>query len=202
MGERRGPWTVLSRRPAYTNPWLEVVEYDVLRPDGKPGLYGVVSPANYAIGILPVFEDGTTLLVGQHRFALDAHSWELPEGGGPKNQDPLKSAQRELKEETGHTARHWQGFLEMDISNSVTDEQSFSYLAWGLEGGARDLDGAEADMTVRRLAFDEALDLAMSGDIRDAFTLAMLAKADYMRRTGTLPEAVAKALTRTRERGK
>lgn len=199
MRERRGPWTVLSRRPAYTNPWLEVAEYDVLRPDGKPGLYGVVSPANYAIGILPVFEDGTTLLVGQHRFPLDAHSWELPEGGGPKTDDPLDSARRELKEETGYSAAHWQEFLQMDLSNSVTDEQSFSFLAWGLEGGARELEGAEADMTMRRMAFDDALQLAMSGEIRDAFTVAMLAKADYMRRTGTLPQAVAEALTRTRE---
>ncbi|WP_241094938.1 NUDIX domain-containing protein [Marinicauda algicola] len=202
MIEKRGPWTVLSRRTAYSNPWMEVAEYDVLRPDGSPGLYGVMSPRGYAIGILPVFEDGTTLLVGQHRFPLDAHSWELPEGGGAKDLDPLESAKRELAEETGYTARHWQEFLQMDLSNSITDEQSFSFLAWGLRKGERALEAAEADMTVRRLPFDEALDLAMSEQIRDAFTVAMLAKADYMRRKGLLPEAIAAALSPTRERAK
>lgn len=202
MNEKRGPWTVLARRAAYANPWMEVAEYDVLRPDGTPGLYGVMSPRGYAIGILPVFEDGTTLLVGQHRFALDAHSWELPEGGGAKDAAPLESARRELEEETGFKAREWAALLEMDISNSLTDEQAFAFLAWDLEPGTQALEASEADMKLRRLPFEEALDMAMNQHIRDAFTVAMLAKADYMRRTGQLPEPVLRALNGARENAK
>ena len=202
MNEKRGPWTVLARRRAYANPWMEVTEYDVLRPDGTPGLYGVMSPRGFAIGILPVFEDGTILLVGQHRFTLDAHSWELPEGGGAKDADPCDSARRELEEETGYRARQWAPFLEMDLSNSITDEQAFAFIAWDLGPGTQALDASEADMKLRRLPFEEALEMAMSQHIRDAFTVAMLAKADYMRRTGQLPEPVLRALNGARENAK
>lgn len=199
MNETRGPWTVLARRTAYTNPWMEVAEYDVLRPDGSPGLYGVMSPRGYAIGILPVFSDGTTLLVGQHRFTLDAHSWELPEGGGAKDTDPIDSAKRELEEETGYRAARWAPLLQIDLSNSLTDERAFAFLAWDLEPGRQALEASEADLETRRLPFDEALEMAMSEQIRDAFTVAMLAKADYMRRTGRLPEPVMRALDAERE---
>ncbi|WP_375283364.1 NUDIX domain-containing protein [Marinicauda pacifica] len=193
--QRRGPWGILSERTAYENPWISVTEYDVIQPDGTPGVYGVMSPRNFAIGVLPIFEDGTTLLVGQHRFTLDSHSWELPEGGGPKTDDPLVSAQRELAEETGYRADHWSLFLEMDLSNSVTDEQAFAFLAWGLSPGETALEASEADLKSRRVSFDEALHLAMTGEIRDAFTVAMLAKADYMRRRESLPAPVLRALT-------
>ncbi len=189
----RGPWTVKSVRTAYSNPWMEVHEFDVIRPDGKPGLYGVVSPANLAIGVLPLFEDGTVMLVGQYRFALDSWSWELPEGGGPKDVDPLHSAQRELAEETGLEAAHWQEFIDMDMSNSITDERAIAYLAWGLTQGEAEPEGTE-DIVTRRLPFAEALTEAMDGRIRDAFTLAMLLKADYMARHRLLDPALSRLI--------
>ena len=83
MSGSRGPWQVGASRTVYENPWLRLTEHDVTRPDGEPGLYGVVEFANLAIAVLPLFEDGTTVLVGQHRFPQDKYSWEIPEGGGP-----------------------------------------------------------------------------------------------------------------------
>jgi len=189
----RGPWTVKSMRTAYENPWMEVREYDVIRPDGKPGLYGVVSPANLAIGILPLFVDGTVMLVGQYRFALDCWSWELPEGGGPKDMDPLESAKRELAEETGLVAAHWLEFMDMDMSNSITDERAIAYLAWDLAEGEAEPEGTE-DIVTRRIPFAEALAEAMDGRIRDAFTLAMLLKADYMARNRLIDPALARLI--------
>lgn len=192
-GIARGPWTIHGERLVYDNPWMQVREFDVTQPDGKPSKYGVMEPKNLAIGILPLFEDGTVMLVGQYRFALDCWSWELPEGGGPKDIAPVDSARRELAEETGLTARHWHEFLDMDMSNSITDERAIAFIAWGLEEGEAEPEGTE-DIVTRRVPFGEALSEAMDGRIRDAFTLAMLLKADYMARHGELPEAVSRLI--------
>ena len=77
------PWRTLSTRLAYENPWIRVREDQVTRPDGHPGIYGVVSMRAKAIGVLPVHDDGSITLVGQFRYTLNEYSWEIPEGGGP-----------------------------------------------------------------------------------------------------------------------
>ncbi|MGL1180953.1 ADP-ribose pyrophosphatase, partial [Vibrio parahaemolyticus] len=73
---RRGDWTVLDQREIYDNPWITVTEHRVLNPAGGAGIYGVVHFRNLAIGIIPVEDNGDIWLVGQHRFPLDAYSWE------------------------------------------------------------------------------------------------------------------------------
>ncbi len=193
MAERRGPWLVHETRRVYQNPWIAVTEHDVTRPDGKPGVYGVVNFANLAMAILPVFEDGTIALVGQHRFPQDRYSWEIPEGGGPLADDPLESARRELKEETGLMAEHWQEILRMDLSNSVTDEAAIGYLATGLSQGDAEPEGTE-DLQTRRISFRAALEEVSRGDISDALTVAMLLRAYYMAQEGELDPALANAM--------
>jgi 8-oxo-dGTP pyrophosphatase MutT (NUDIX family) len=70
--------------------------------------------------------------VGQYRFPLGAYSWEIPEGGALKDVPAIESAQWELREECGLTAKCRTEILEMDISNSVTDKRGVSFLAWEL----------------------------------------------------------------------
>ncbi len=193
-GKKRGPWTITAEREAYTNPWITVREYNVIRPDGRPGLYGVMEPKFLAIGVVPLFENGDTLLVGQYRFAIDQHSWECPEGGGPKDGDTIAGGQRELAEETGYTADHWLSMGRMAMSNSVTNEWAEGLIAWSLREGEPDRDGSEADMVVKRLPFHQAHEMAMSGEITDAFSMLLLGKADYLARTGALPDTLARAM--------
>jgi len=191
---RRGPWTILSERLGYENPWMRVREFDVLRPDGQPGLYGVMEPRQAAIGVLPVFDNGDTVLVGQHRFALDAWSWELPEGGGPEGVAPLESAKRELEEETGLRAAHWRPLSEFDVSNSITSERAYSFIAWGLSEGTPEREGTEADMQMRRLPLREALEMAISGTIRDGFSMIMLMAAVEQARRGALDPGLSRSI--------
>ena len=192
-GARVGPWTVRTSREVYRNPWISVADYAVTRPDGTPGQYGVVSFANFAVGVLPVDSEGMTTLVGQHRFPFDAYSWELPEGGGAVGIDPLTSAQRELLEETGFRARHWLEFASFDLSNSVTDEKGVCYLAWDLEAGPAAPEPDEV-LAHRRISFSALHEMVLRGDIRDSLTIIMVLKARALAQAGLLPEDVARLL--------
>ena len=88
------PWQITGQKEIYANPWIEVTEYKVINPSGGNGIYGKVHFKNYAIGIVPLDEEGNTWLVGQYRFVLNQYSWEIPEGCGALDNDPLESAKR------------------------------------------------------------------------------------------------------------
>ena len=171
--ETGNPWRVLSSELRYENAWIDVVHHDVLTPSGTPGIYGVVHFHNRAIGVLPIDAEGYIWLVGQYRFALGRYSWEIPEGGGPLDVDPLVSAQRELKEETGIEAATWRKLMELDLSNSVSDEHAYLYLATDLFFGESRPDDTES-LAVRRLPFDEAYAMALDGRITDAMSVAAI----------------------------
>lgn len=192
---RGRPWTMGPPRPIYDNPWISVTEYDAVAPTGADALYGVVSFKNFAMAILPVHDDGTITLVGQNRLPFGDYSWEIPEGGGPLADDPLESAKRELLEETGMEAAHWREILRMQLSNSVTDEHAFGYLATGLTQVQAEPqgDGTE-DILMARVPFREALEAAVGGYMQDALTVAMLLRGYHMAREGALPRELSAAM--------
>lgn len=169
VGEDRGPWKVLDSSAVYENPWISVREDRVTRPDGEPGIYGVVHYKNVAVGVLAV-EDDHLYLVGQHRYPLDLYSWEIPEGGCPEGEEPLQAARRELLEETGFVAGNWRRLGEVYFSNSVSDEYGVWFLATDLERGERQPEGTEV-LGVRRVPVGEALDMALDGRITDSLSL-------------------------------
>jgi 8-oxo-dGDP phosphatase len=170
------PWRRTSSRVVYTNPWIRVREDRVVRPDGQAGIYGVVELRNLALGCVPLFADGTTVLVGQHRYTLGAYSWEIPEGGGDPQRDPLAEIRRELKEETGLSAATWTPLGRVHTSNSVTDELGLLWLAEGLTEGAQEPDGTEVLQTWR-LPLAEAVEMAADGRLTDSLTVAGLLRA-------------------------
>jgi 8-oxo-dGTP pyrophosphatase MutT (NUDIX family) len=167
--EISNPWQKISTQLIYENPWIRVHEDRVIRPDGAPGIYGVVEFRNRAIGVL-AYEDGDIYLVGQFRYSLNQYSWEIPEGGCPESEDPLDAAKRELQEETGITAENWQLMGQSHLSNSVSDELAIWYLAQGLSHGPISPEGTE-QLTLRRLPIDEALRMVLNGEITDAISM-------------------------------
>lgn len=189
------PWVRGPAKLVYDNPWIRVTEYAATAPTGAPATYGLVSYKNLAIAVLPLFDDGTTMLVGQNRLPLMDYSWEIPEGGGPLEVDPLESARRELAEETGLAAAEWREILRAQLSNSVTDERAVGYLATGLSAadGAHHVDDTEALEQVR-VPFREALEAAVAGHLQDVLTVAMLLKAYHMAREGLLAPALSRAM--------
>lgn len=175
----QNPWTVLETEQKYSNPWITVREDQVINPGGGRGIYGVVSMKNKAIGIIPIDDEGNTWLVGQYRYPLDEYSWEIPMGGGPVEIDPLESAKRELKEETGFTADRWTKIARLHTSNSVTDEEGFVFLAEELTAGDTEPEETE-DLKLWKLPFTEAVKMAMDDRITDAISVAALLKADRL----------------------
>lgn len=173
------PWTVLSEKQVYDNKWIRLTEFDVINPSGGKGIYGKVHFKNLAIGIVPVDEDWHTWLVGQYRFTLDRYSWEIPEGGGPLEIEPLESAKRELLEETGLEASEWTPIMNLHLSNSVTDEYAIIYLARGLKQGVATPDETE-QLQVKRIPFEEAWQMVESGAITDAMSVAAIQKVKWM----------------------
>lgn len=171
------PWTTLSSEQKYDNNWITVTEHQVLNAAQAPGTYGTVHFKNLAIGIIPVDVHGFTWLVGQYRYPLKSYSWEIPEGGGKLAVPPLETAKRELKEETGLEAGHWEQILEMHLSNSVTDERAIVFLATELTEGPSSPDEDEV-LAIRRVSLTEALQMVERGEITDAISVVAIMKAE------------------------
>jgi 8-oxo-dGTP pyrophosphatase MutT (NUDIX family) len=166
-----GPWRRRTRRVGYANPWVTVWHDEVDRPDGEPGIYGVVHFANLAAGVVVLDDEDRVLLVGQHRYTVDSYSWELPEGGVPAGEGALEGIIRELREETGVEADDWRELVRFQLSNSITDEAGvlFAARATGVAGEATPEPTEELE--VRWLPFAEALAMARDGRISDAMTI-------------------------------
>lgn len=164
------PWTTLTKQQVYENPWIAVEHHTVLTPSKTDGIYGIVHFKNKAIGIIPLDEEGNTWLVGQYRYPLSEYSWEIPEGGCPIAESMLKTAKRELKEETGIVAKKWTKIVDLCTSNSVTDERGACFVAQGLTFGAMELEETE-DITVRKIPFTHAVEMVMRGKITDALAI-------------------------------
>lgn len=165
------PWTTLSTREVYRNPWIRVREDQVRNPRGGPGIYGVVEYRNRAVGVIPIDDDGCTWLVGQYRYTHDSYEWEIPEGGCPEGEALEACARRELREETGLEA----GSLtllaaDLQLSNSVSDERAYLFVARDLSHVGAEPEDTE-ELAVWRLPLTEAIAMAVDGRIRDAMSV-------------------------------
>lgn len=179
----QNPWQTLSTTVAFENPWFRVTVHDTIAPDGSRPVYGKISFRNKAVAIIPIDEEDHTWLVGQWRYTLGEYSWELPMGGSPVATDPLESARRELKEETGLSAARWELLLRLHTSNSITDEEGFVYVARELSAGPPEFDVTE-QLEIRRLPLAEAVAMALDGRITDAMSVAGLLALDRQRTGG------------------
>ncbi|MDQ3128090.1 MAG: NUDIX hydrolase [Chloroflexota bacterium] len=167
---RVGPWFRRSRSTGYANPWISVWHDEVDRPDGSPGIYGVVHFENLAVGVVVLDDEDRVLLVGQHRYTLDVYSWEIPEGGVPPGESALEGARRELREETGVEADDWRELVRFHLSNSVSDEAGVVFAAHAVEHRTAAPEPSE-ELQTRWIPLDEALAMTTDGRITDAITI-------------------------------
>jgi 8-oxo-dGTP pyrophosphatase MutT (NUDIX family) len=183
-GQARGPWRVKTTRKVYKNPWIRVREDEVVRPDGGDGIYGVVE-FEPAVAIVALTDDGDVYLVGQYRYPTQSYSWEVIEGYALTGESPTDAARRELREESGLLASDWTELGHIEISNSVTDQIGFMFLARGLSQGEASPDVTE-QLSLVKVPLAEALAAVMDGRMFDAFSVCALTRAAW--RLGVLPK--------------
>lgn len=177
------PWQTQSSRIVYRNSWIRVREDQVTRPDGEPGIYGVVE-IRPSVGIVAINQDDEIALVGQWRYSVSRYSWEIPRGGSHAGEtDMLAVAKRELAEEAGITAEHWRVLGPVDVCNGVADDVQTLFCATGLHACETRLD-PEEDIAVMWHPFEEAVRMAMDGRITEVCSVAAILWAARLRNGG------------------
>lgn len=168
---------------AYDGPFLKVQRDQVTLPDGMSATREYIRHPG-AVVILPVFDDGTILLERQFRYPLDQIFIEFPAGKIDPGEDPLACAQRELREETGYTARDWRFVCTIHNAIAYSDEHLDLYIAEGLTAGPSALDKGEfLDVFTAQLA--DLITWIREGKVTDvktiigAFWLEKLARKEW-----------------------
>ena len=178
---KENPWTKLDSKVIYRNPWLTLREDSVLRPDGERGIYSVFE-TRIATGVVALTPTGEIYLVGQFRYATDVYSWEIVEGGSEPCEEPLIAAQRDLMEEAGLIAETWTPLGgEIHLSNCISSEAGFLYLAEGLTETEKAPDATEI-LEVKTVPFRDAVRMVESGEIQDAMSIMGILRTERLLR--------------------
>jgi len=162
--------TTLSSREVYRNQWMRVREDQILRSNGKRGIYGVVEKEDCAI-ILPIDKE-RVWLVEQFRYTIQERVMELPQGGWEMEvENPEELARGELKEELGLNAAEMTYLGWLWIAYGFTRQKNHVFLATGLTETEKDPDPEEHDLVVRCVAVEEFEEMMLNGTIRDNCTV-------------------------------
>jgi len=155
---------------------------EVRLPNGHLASLEVVHHPGGAAAVAIDAEDRVCLL-RQYRYVADGWLWELPAGKLEPNEPPLVTAQRELIEEAGVSARDWLSLGSYLSSPGIFTEVLHLFLATGVEAAAVAHEQAEV-IEVHWVPFSEACGWAESGRLRDGKTAMGLLRARYVRSQG------------------
>lgn len=174
----RGPFKVKSSKQVYKNPWIEVREDAVVRPDGNNGIFGILSVFP-GVSVLPMDREGNVYLTEEYHYGAGEHTIEVVSGGIDEGEDKLAGGKRELREETGFTAEEWIYLGYVRPLTTVMDHINHLYLARTLIEGPRD---PSEILNVMKVPFATAHTWAMEGKIiHCASTVVILKAAEFLR---------------------
>lgn len=167
----KNPWKTLSRKLVYKNPWIKVFEDQVIRPDGKKGIYGFVDfYGNGSVAVVPIDNDQKIYLAGQWRYTYPKMSWDIITGFVKRNEIPLSAAKRELKEELGLIARKWVNLGKSHESAGVTKDIKTTFLATGLKKTQANREGTEK-IKIKKITILQAIQMIEKGQMSDAASI-------------------------------
>lgn len=159
---------------------LHVMKDRIRLPDGNEGIREYCRHGG-AVAVVPLTDDGKIVCVRQYRYALGRVTLEIPAGKlDYAGEVPLDAAVRELREETGYSAKSIVPIGELNTSPALLTEVIYMYLAEGLTPGDTDPDDDEF-LEIVELPLDELVDMVISGEIKDAKTQAAILKVWAMK---------------------
>jgi ADP-ribose pyrophosphatase len=174
------PWTTLSTRPVYQNPWTKVREDIAKLPNGKTTIYGVIECTD-CVGVLPFVDDEHVVMVRQYRYVFgEAHRWEMPTGGVKPGETPEAAARRELREEAGYDAGDLRHVSSYFTSKSIMREIGHLYIGRQLTQVKAVPDETEF-LEIGILPFAHVLQMVLDSDIRDSMTIIAVLHAARLR---------------------
>lgn len=182
----RSTYQVLNREERFKGNIFSIVSDTVAMPgDGAANRDIMIHPG--AVGVVALDDAGQVVLVRQYRHAVGDYLWELPAGLIDVAGEPLEhAAARELVEEADLQAAEWQLLVDLHTTPGASNEVIRLFLARGLTpaGSQYVRRDEEADMTVRRIPLDDAIDMAFAGEITNGPTVAGLLAVARLRDRG------------------
>lgn len=172
----REPFSRLQREVLIENAWHRYCRDRYVQADGSEGVYYYVDMPGSCAAI-PVFADGSTVLLRVHRYLLGGELWEFPIGGMSPGDDPLTIARKELHEEAGLRADLWTPLGRFAPYKGVSNEICHFWLARGLQVDAQDLEPSER-ITTHRMPFAEARRRLVDQECGDGQSMAGLLLLD------------------------
>lgn len=174
----------VKKNTIYTGRIINVRNDDAQLPNGMMCQREVVEhPGGVTIAALT--DENELLFVRQFRYPYGEVIPELPAGKLERGEDPFESGKRELKEETGAEAEHYFDLGKFYPTPGYCGEIIYMYLAWGLTFGEQDLDEDEF-LDVEKIPLEKAVEMVLSGEIRDGKTQAGVLKVNELLRSGKI----------------
>lgn len=171
----------LKREQIYDGRVLNVVCDTVRLPDGKEATRELCLHIG-AVAVLPLLSDKTVILEKQYRHAHGRVMLEIPAGKlNFKDEDRLKAAKRELREETGAVAKKWTELGMLIPTPAIVNEKIWMFLAEDIEFTDTELDDDEF-IDVVRIPLDELCKMVMRGEVADAKTQICALKVAELKR--------------------
>lgn len=160
---------LIGKTNIYNGKIFDVAVETVTLPNGTVKNREVVRHPG-AAAMVPLLDDGSVVLVKQYRHAVARVLWEIPAGTLEPGEAPLECAARELTEEIGYEAKHFEKITQTLPAPGYTDEQIHIFLATGLTRAEQNLEDDEV-LEVASVPFEKALEMIREGDIQDAKTI-------------------------------
>ncbi len=177
--------TPLTRATPWRGHIFEVEEMTVELPNGATAPREVVRHPG-AVCVIPMTDEGDILVERQWRTGYGGVTLEIPAGKlDSRTEDPQSAAERELREETGARAAHWQYLGEYYGSPAILDEKIYMYAAWGLTFGETDPDEDEF-LTVEKIPLGTLVDMVLRGEIPDGKTEVAVLRLYHMQERGLM----------------